>query len=165
MSSRKRRAPGASPQIQQQQQSALQPNVYPPAQEATNMSTDQYLNWDDAAIMNNVPSAYSDPSLYDSNMYTTNTNGSIPQVSGANLPTDSATYSGQLVKRNTNQQLAARGRSPWETFNGDSGGGQQAGGWENTDDDEELEQKAMLARKDAQSKRKQIPPFVQKLSR
>lgn len=163
MASRKRRAPGASPQIQQHQ-SALQPNVYPPAQEATNMSTDQYLNWDDAAIMNNVPSAYSDPSLYDSNMYTTNTNGSIPQVSGANLPTDSATYSGQLVKRNTNQQLAARGRSPWETFNGDSGGGQQAGGWENTDDDEELEQKAMLARKDAQSKRKQIPPFVQKLS-
>lgn len=115
--------------------------------------------------MTNVPSAYPDPSLYDSNMYTTNTNGSIPQVSGTNLPTDPATYSGQLVKRNTNQQLAARGRSPWETFNGDSGGGQQAGGWENTDDDEELEQKAMLARKDAQSKRKQIPPFVQKLSR
>jgi heat shock transcription factor len=129
------------------------------------MSTDQYLNWDDAAIMNNVASAYPDPSLYDSNMYTTNTNGSMPQVSGTNLPTDPATYSGQLVKRNTNQQLAARGRSPWETFNGDSGGGQQAGGWENTDDDEELEQKAMLARKDAQSKRKQIPPFVQKLSR
>jgi heat shock transcription factor len=33
------------------------------------------------------------------------------------------------------------------------------------DDDEELEQKAAIAKKDAQSKRKQIPPFVQKLSR
>lgn len=29
----------------------------------------------------------------------------------------------------------------------------------------ELEQRALLAKKDAQAKRKQIPPFVQKLSR
>jgi heat shock transcription factor len=33
------------------------------------------------------------------------------------------------------------------------------------DDDEELEHKAAAAKKDAQAKRKQIPPFVQKLSR
>jgi heat shock transcription factor len=67
---------------------------------------------------------------------------------------------GQLVRRNPNQQLAARG-TPWEDL--DSNGQQ---GWPIAeDDDEELEQKALLAKKDAQAKRKQIPPFVQKLSR
>lgn len=69
--------------------------------------------------------------------------------------------SGQLVRRNPNQQLAARGRSAWDAFDGN---GHQE--WENNeDDDESLEQKALLAKKDAQAKRKQIPPFVQKLNR
>ena len=70
--------------------------------------------------------------------------------------------SSQLVRRNPNQQLAARGRSPWDAFQTDN----QPSEWAQVEeDDEELEQKAMLARKDAQTKRKQIPPFVQKLSR
>ena len=34
-----------------------------------------------------------------------------------------------------------------------------------SDDLEELERKAEIAKKDAQAKRKQIPPFIQKLSR
>lgn len=69
---------------------------------------------------------------------------------------------GTLVRRNHNQQLAARGRSPWgDPFNGQG----QPGAWENTDDDEELERKAAVAKKDASAKRKTIPPFVQKLSR
>ncbi len=36
-------------------------------------------------------------------------------------------------------------------------------GWINADED--LEQKALIAKRDAQAKRKPIPPFVQKLSR
>lgn len=36
-------------------------------------------------------------------------------------------------------------------------------GWRNEGDD--LDQKALVAKRDAQAKRKQIPPFVQKLSR
>ena len=35
--------------------------------------------------------------------------------------------------------------------------------WMNDDDD--LEQRAMVAKRESQAKRKQIPPFVQKLSR
>lgn len=35
--------------------------------------------------------------------------------------------------------------------------------WRNNSDD--LDQKALAAQRDAQAKRKQIPPFVQKLSR
>lgn len=37
------------------------------------------------------------------------------------------------------------------------------GAW--ADDIQELEQKAQVAKRDAQAKRKQIPPFVQKLNR
>ncbi|OCK77264.1 hypothetical protein K432DRAFT_395747 [Lepidopterella palustris CBS 459.81] len=159
MSSRKRRAPGATPQALPQ--SNLQPTIYTPTQETANISTDQYLNWDDPTVMNGISSSYPDHSLYDGNVYTTSTNG-LPQATGNQITPDPTTYSGQLVKRNTNQQLATRGRSPWEAFNGDAGG--QQPGWENTDDDEDLEAKALLARKDAQAKRKQIPPFVQKLS-
>ena len=67
---------------------------------------------------------------------------------------------GQLVRRNPNQQLApAPRRNQWDEFLGPP---QQ---WEAVDDEEELEQKAAVAKKDAQAKRKQIPPFVQKLSR
>lgn len=69
---------------------------------------------------------------------------------------------GTLVRRNPHQQVAARRLAPW----GDSFQHREQGEIHNMeDDDEELEQKALLARKDAQSKRKQIPPFVQKLSR
>lgn len=39
------------------------------------------------------------------------------------------------------------------------------GAMEDSDSIERLEEKAAVAKREAQSKRKQIPPFVQKLSR
>ena len=56
---------------------------------------------------------------------------------------------------------------PWGQFGDDSildvqgNGGQM----EETENIEHLEERARSAKRDAQSKRKQIPPFVQKLSR
>ncbi|KAF2654757.1 hypothetical protein K491DRAFT_600204 [Lophiostoma macrostomum CBS 122681] len=163
MSSRKRRAPGASPQVQQ---AAVQNPAYP--QGAGNMATDQYLNaWGDAIGTADMTTAFGDPSLYE---YAGNlgagtgqsNHNRIVSLDGLN---DGNTVvpdtSSQLVRRNPNQQLAARGPSPWDAFQNDN----QQGEWAQVeDDDEELEQKALLARKDAQAKRKQIPPFVQKLS-
>lgn len=71
----------------------------------------------------------------------------------------------QLVRRNSSQQLASCPPSTWQ----DPGGGPPAtpSEWERADDEDEqeLEQKAAAAKKEALTKRKQIPPFVQKLSR
>jgi heat shock transcription factor len=55
---------------------------------------------------------------------------------------------------------------PWGSFGDDSLlDPQNSNGMEETDNIELLEEKAIIAKRDAQSKRKQIPPFVQKLSR
>lgn len=154
--SRKRPAPGTSPAVQQQP--AVQPGlVFPPAPDTANISTDQFMNWDDGSVYNNVAPPYAEAPAYDASMYPATLDPSI----NATNPADLGLYSNQLVTRNKNQQLAARGR-PWQDFNAGQVTPQP---WENGDDEEDLEHKAMLARKDAQAKRKQIPPFVQKLSR
>lgn len=145
MSNRKRRAPVASPQ--------------PPAQTYQHdipAPTDQYINWNDPAVATDMN--FTDPSLYDNYGPTMGAgHNRVVSLDGYN---DGAEMSGQLVRRNTNQQLApAPRRGQWDGF----ASPQQQ--WETVDDDEELEQKAALAKKDAQAKRKQIPPFVQKLSR
>ncbi|EMD88329.1 hypothetical protein COCC4DRAFT_83005 [Bipolaris maydis ATCC 48331] len=144
MSNRKRRAPVASPQ--------------PPAQTYQHdipAPTDQYINWNDPAVATDMN--FTDPSLYDNYGPTMGAgHNRVVSLDGYN---DGAEMSGQLVRRNTNQQLApAPRRGQWDGF----ASPQQQ--WETVDDDEELEQKAALAKKDAQAKRKQIPPFVQKLS-
>ncbi|KAI4606087.1 hypothetical protein J4E80_010295 [Alternaria sp. BMP 0032] len=143
MSNRKRRAPGASPQAPTQ---AYQHDI--PA-------TDSYMNWNDptaGADMN-----FTDPPLYDYNGQSMG--GGHSRVVSLDGYNDGAEMAGQLVRRNTNQQLApAPRRNQWDGFASPT---QQ---WETVDDDEELEQKAAIAKKDAQAKRKQIPPFVQKLS-
>lgn len=116
-------------------------------------TNDQFMSWSDPAAMNGVP-AYTDPTMYDTNLMAGIQNG-VSYTNGQRLATDQAP-SNQLVRRNTNQQLAAR----------DYGAYGQVGqpGWEH-EDDEDLEAQAMRAKKEAQAKRKQIPPFVQKLSR
>jgi heat shock transcription factor len=145
MSSRKRRAPGASPQAAMQ--------TY---QQDASLPTDQYMNWTDSNLGADL-NVFNDPTLYDY------ANGAMPGhnrvVSLEGLDDGTEMNSGQLVRRNQNQQLASR-RGQWDGFPSPT---QQQ--WETVDDDEELEQKAAIAKKDAQSKRKQIPPFVQKLSR
>lgn len=145
MSSRKRRAPGAAPQA-----------AMPSYQQDPTLPTDQFMNWNDPTISADMNS-FNDPSLYD---YSNNQMGGhsrVVSLDGQNSGMD--LNAGQLVRRNPNQQLAAR-RGQWDGFPSPT---QQQ--WETIDDDEELEQKAALAKKDAQAKRKQIPPFVQKLSR
>ena len=149
MSNRKRRAPGASPQPPTQ---TYQHDIPAP--------TDQYMNWTDPTVGGEMN--FNDPPLYGD--YTVSMGGGggghnrVVSLDGYN--DGAAEMSGQLVRRNTNQQLApAPRRNQWDGF----ASPQQQ--WETVDDDEELEQKAAIAKKDAQAKRKQIPPFVQKLSR
>lgn len=122
--------------------------------------TDQYMNWNDPSMSADM-GGFNDPTLFDN--YGTNTMSSghnrVISLDGMTDAPDMS--SGQLVRRNPNQQLApASRRGQWDGYPSPT---QQ---WENiADDGEELEQKAALAKKDAQAKRKQIPPFVQKLSR
>ena len=173
MSTRKRRAPGASPNVRQQ--SDVQNNVY--NRDSSTLPADSYLSsWTDPSGATDLNAAFTDPSMFDTSAYAGNISGATGQsnhnrvvsLDGLNdnatstAPNPSA-YAGQLVRRNQNQQLTAR-RPVWDPFASEGNANQQVG-WDNTDDDEELEQKALLARKDAQAKRKQIPPFVQKLSR
>ncbi|KAH7386780.1 hypothetical protein DE146DRAFT_680674 [Phaeosphaeria sp. MPI-PUGE-AT-0046c] len=144
MASRKRRAPGASPQAPLQ--------TYP--QDAT-LPADQYMNWTESALGADL-NAFNDPPLYDYGNSAMGNHNRVVSLEELNDGTEM--NSGQLVRRNQNQQLASR-RGQWDGFPSPT---QQQ--WETVDDDEELEQKAAIAKKDAQSKRKQIPPFVQKLS-
>jgi heat shock transcription factor len=148
MASRKRRAPGASPVE----------NTY---QDTGNMATDTYMsNWGETGDMG----GFGDQSLYEGmnfagNMGQSSTHNRVVSLDGLTGSPDMG--AGQLVRRNPNQQLAARTRNPWDPYTSP----EPTTAWEAPDDDEELERKAVVAKKEAQSKRKQIPPFVQKLSR
>jgi len=155
MTSRKRAAPGASPMTQR--------NAFP---DSGNMATDSYMsNWNEPASGAGDINGFGDGFSFNDMNYAGNVGGQpsthnrVVSLDGMNDGADIG--AGQLVRRNTNQQLAARGRNLWDPYNNQP----QPATWENTDDDEELEKKAVIAKKDAQSKRKQIPPFVQKLSR
>ncbi|KAG9202630.1 stress-responsive transcription factor hsf1 [Epicoccum nigrum] len=125
------------------------------------MPADQYMSWNDPTMGADM-GAFHDPALFDN--YGANTMNSghnrVISLDGLNDVSAPDMGAGQLVRRNPNQQLApAPRRGQWDGYNSPT---QQ---WETmADDDEELEQKAAMAKKDAQAKRKQIPPFVQKLS-
>lgn len=151
---RKRPAPGASPLIQEQSQSAMDYRSQSPP-----VSNDQLFRWGHN-LQGNETSAYPDPAA----AYTPNIYGGLTQPQGMPVP-----LSTQITRRPPNQQLVPRGR----TING-TAGDQWLGlgdiptpsstdGWANNDED--LGQKALIAKRDAQAKRKPIPPFVQKLSR
>lgn len=85
-----------------------------------------------------------------------------------------ATPSNSLTRRPMNQALVAThplsgfdGSMPWNDLNEDTSlvGHGQDGDSSGQDNVELLEEMAQKAKRDAQGKRKQIPPFVQKLSR
>jgi heat shock transcription factor, other eukaryote len=112
------------------------------------LSDDQFLQWgQDPQVQN----AYQDASNYamNSNSY----------VANAQQP------SNQLTRRPPMSQVVTRPRfenptvQPWI----EEPNSALDGAW--ADDIQDLEQKAQVAKKDAQAKRKQIPPFVQKLNR
>ena len=99
---------------------------------------------------------YPDPSVFDSNNFAYNLNTSLPPYAS----NATAAPSTELVRRSRNQQLAPQNgqQDQW------NGHGTYSGPM-NEEDEQDLDVKVRLAKQEAQGKRKQIPPFVQKLSR
>lgn len=156
--SRKRPAPGASPLIQQQQQQHQQ-NSTSLNTGAVQLPTDQNLHWHQPDIANTGASYPDSSSTFVSNLYTGRTQQNAS-------PTTAST---QVARRAIDHHLVPRGTysntvdDSWPILPEDGLSQGQDPAWLNTTDD--LEQKAQIARRDTQAKRKQIPPFVQKLSR
>lgn len=153
MPSRKRAAPGASPMPPQQAAQGFNNVNFGNFADTSFDSNNQFLNSNMVEGINGAGNPYGDPSNFDSSFLNTMT-GNMSAAS-ANAA------SNQLIRRNANQQLAARGDDGWADFDGTG----QVSEWNNNEGNEEdLETRALAAKKDAQAKRKQIPPFVQKLS-
>jgi heat shock transcription factor len=152
IATRKRSTPGASPLAQQQTYNNVSYTAVPEQNTNNNAGLADWGSTNGIGDLNN--GLFNDASI-DNGTYDTSLNGSAG-FSGAAGLTD-----GQLVRRTPNQQLVSRNPSNWQ----DAGGG--AGDFSTFEqvDEDDLEQKAMAAKREAQSKRKQIPPFVQKLSR
>lgn len=145
---RKRPAPGASPIIPQ-----MAP--MPPANPGTQLSNDQFLQWGQ-----NPPNMVN-PSLPDPNAYN-------PVAFPPNQDMHaSAAAPGQIARRPPQNQLVNRNRGyeqpPAPYVDNAGGNAGESGAWEENLD--ELYKRAMAAKKDAQARRRQIPPFVQKLRR
>jgi heat shock transcription factor len=92
-----------------------------------------------------------------------------PSYSGNLAPVAPST---DLVRRARNHQLQPQVTQQQEQWNGsyntnNSGNNNNANmsGQNDDENEQELEKRVALAKRDAQGKRKQIPPFVQKLSR
>jgi len=168
MQTRKRGAPGSDPPLQQSQQSFNDFSSYAPqvstVDDISNALGDQYVDWNSGQGMNNMANQYSDQNIYDANLYNSGINGNVGGDAGESANPPMAGRSSQLVRRNPNQQLTTRGRPGWPDPNNNL---QPQTTWEHFEEEDErdLEQRALAAKRDAQAKRKQIPPFVQKLSR
>jgi heat shock transcription factor, other eukaryote len=156
---KKRSAPGSSPSMQAAQ---MPQNYAAPTHQASNQDFAQYNQIPDNQV-------YQDSSIY--NMPSFGGDG-IPQgqydLSGP--PQSSQSQNTQLARRPLNQQLVPTGQRYDNTVDNwfaddPMNDPQQGSGMEENDNIELLEEKAAVAKRDAQSKRKQIPPFVQKLSR
>ncbi|KAL4882239.1 hypothetical protein BJY04DRAFT_187507 [Aspergillus karnatakaensis] len=147
---RKRPAPGTSPVVHPQ---LGLPNYSQPS--TSPLSNEQFLQWG----QNPVPNSVTPTSFPDTNSYNTTT---LP-ASAQDIPTAS-TASNQVARRQPATQIASRSRSydPPSASVSDQGNGSGETGWSESLD--ELYQRALTAKREAQAKRKQIPPFVQKLS-
>lgn len=158
---RKRQAPGASPvQQAQQQHQQQQPSELDLKSEASQMATDQYLQWHQQHLANSAMS-YPDTA----NDLTTNLFNALNQAT----PPPPPAVSNQLARRPATHHLVPRTNfantadDSWPMIPEDGMQPPQDQAWRNSNDD--LEREAQIARRDTQAKRKQIPPFVQKLSR
>ncbi|PWY88051.1 heat shock transcription factor Hsf1 [Aspergillus sclerotioniger CBS 115572] len=147
---RKRPAPGTSPIVHPQ----LGPLSNYPQNPGNQLSNDQFLQWGQ-----NSSSNVSSPSFADTNPYSAAAYTSSPDV-----PASTVTAPGQLARRQTPTQLVNRGRGYEQTpsFSDHGSGNGESGGWGESLED--LYKRAIVAKREAQAKRKQIPPFVQKLS-
>ncbi|CAD6443685.1 bdeb639e-b901-47fc-bafd-85ef5bae42f9 [Sclerotinia trifoliorum] len=158
---RKRAAPGASSTVQTPQM----PQTYNAGSQLPNAD---FLRWNQNPDTQN----FADPT---SNNYLNifGANGLPQTTTGFDHPINTQPHSTQLARRpniNNNRQLVAQRTydntgDPWP-YGDDTIMDSQNGHGPNgeNDDIEALEEKAAVAKRDAQSKRKQIPPFVQKLS-
>ncbi|TVY58358.1 Heat shock factor protein, partial [Lachnellula suecica] len=159
---RKRAAPGASPAVQNAQMPM--PQQYPAPQMSDG---DANFLWRTQNSGKNA--AYPDPSGYGMNNYP----GNGLSQPGFDQPVPAP--STQLARRPMNrQQLVSTGQrpafdvtgagDPWGQFGDETIMDPQTPGMEDSDTIEMLEEKAAVAKRESQAKRKQIPPFVQKLS-
>ncbi len=152
IATRKHGAPGASPLAQQQTYNNVSYTAVP---EQNTYNNTGFADWGSANGIGDLNEGLFNDASIDSSTYETSLNGSAEFNEAAGL------IDGQLIRRTPNQQLVSTNPSNWQ----DAGGG--AGDFSTFEqvDEDDLEQKAMAAKREAQSKRKQIPPFVQKLSR
>ena len=150
-SNRKRAAPGASPMMPQPGvQSAFDYSQIPQNTDFGNFDFSQYP----------IDQSFQDASLNDPNVFAAGLNASQAPAYGSNLaPVAPST---DLVRRARNHQLAPQATQQQEQWNG---GYNNMSGQNDDENELELEKKVAMAKRDAQGKRKQIPPFVQKLSR
>ena len=156
MASRKRPAPGTSP-ARQQLPTAQTSYQYPQNGASFGNAYGGQLN-NDAGIP--FPS-----NPFDSSLYSVDLNPAHPQTYPSNTGLQPAA-SNQLVRRNTNQQVAARQPGLSDQWNvANTSEERERSSEEMKKDEHNLDQRAAAAKKDAQAKRKQIPPFVLKLWR
>lgn len=160
---RKRPAPGASSAVQT-------PQMQQTYNAGSQLPNAEFLRWTQNPENQNFP----DPAQ-GFNMNIFGTNGLPQTTTGFDHPLPAQAHSTQLARRpniNNNRQLVPprtydTSGDAWGPFGDDTMMDSQNGhGVDGENDDiEALEEKAAIAKRDAQSKRKQIPPFVQKLSR
>lgn len=160
---RKRPAPGSVPAMPQQQQMTAQ--GFPASNQVPN---DQYLRWGQGGESGAFDPQFAINNGINMGSYGAN-NVSNPQYQQPVSATNT-----QLARRPMSRQLVTAPRTaydnvndPWGPFGDDTMLDPQTadGMMEESDSIERLEERAVIAKRDAQSKRKQIPPFVQKLSR
>ncbi|KAL1964366.1 hypothetical protein VTN77DRAFT_7051 [Rasamsonia byssochlamydoides] len=153
--SRKRPAPGTSPVVHQQIGSI--PNYSNPGAQ---LSNDQFLQWgQDPAV-----TAVNPPPSFPADVNVNSFNPAQYATTGQDVSVAGASPSNQLTRRQPMNQLVSRNRgyeqptAPPSLLDHNSSND----GW--GESLAELEQRALIAKREAQAKRKQIPPFVQKLS-
>jgi heat shock transcription factor len=148
----KRAAPGTSPSVPQNVQSFPVQD----AQHLQNQPDPQYYDWDQAGNFKTPELPGFEVNDFAQNAFNQGMLGNGQMTNQGSL----APGTGELVRRNANQQLARPTRGGWDGTSIEP----PASGWV-YDDDEELAVKALEAKREALSKKRQIPPFVQKLSR
>lgn len=121
--------------------------------------------WDDT---NNTP-IFGDPNPYNLSAF----GNSQQPMQNAQFQPNGQPPSTQLARRpvQSRQMVQTAPRTfdnmndPWGTFDEGELLDPQGAPLEENENIDVLEERAVIAKRDAQSKRKQIPPFVQKLSR
>lgn len=155
---RKRPAPGSAP-------AAPGPQLQQPYTAPSQLSNADFLRWGQAP---------ENATFQDAGGFNMNNFGGgaemAPQQYDTPLPPST-----QLARRPLNRQLVStapratfdNSTDAWGQFGDESMMDPQGanGAIEESDSIERLEERATVAKREAQSKRKQIPPFVQKLSR